>query len=262
VGGASTSNAGIHSVPFREFVATSGRGRAGPHPTAPPLGTQAGRSPGPDGGGTGVLPGAPPAFGAVSKSGDVECSGFAARAPFAELAARQGYGNGPGGLEGGATDVGLPAPRPTDGQRGVTERGDLADHCTEEEAESEFRQWPDGAGDVDSMLTLLARPITAPDVAATPLGSSLLPPELLDRMASRVLRRCLVGRDGSSTTVRLELGEGRFEGASVLVQSEQGRVSIRVEGDDREQCRELVSLLRARLSVRGVAQADVVHEST
>lgn len=113
---------------------------------------------------------------------------------------------------------------------------------------------------VDPMLTLLARPPSGIEIAPPPSAAPQLPSELLDQLAARIVRRCSVGRDGDESTVRLEFGEGRFEGASVLVQSERGRVSVRIAGSEPEQRRALQGALRARLAARGVSAADVTTE--
>jgi hypothetical protein len=110
------------------------------------------------------------------------------------------------------------------------------------------------------MLALLARPPSHVEVASAAPLVLQTPAELLDQLAARIVRRCSVGRDGDASTVRLEFGEGRFEGASVLVQSERGRLSVRILGAEPEQGRILEGALRSRLAARGVAEADVTSE--
>jgi hypothetical protein len=110
---------------------------------------------------------------------------------------------------------------------------------------------------LDSLLTLLAQPQLAQPTAAT-VTAPPLPAALLDELASRVLRRCSVGRDGATTTVRLEFGEGRFEGAEVLVQSEHGRVRVTIEGASATDSQALASALRQRLQRKHGLELEVV----
>jgi len=76
-------------------------------------------------------------------------------------------------------------------------------------------------------------------------------------LVERWVRRVAMGGDQRRGAVRLDIGQGRFSGAQVLVIAEAGHVSVElqlpaslVEGD-------LSQRLRSRLERRGYA-ADVV----
>ena len=76
-------------------------------------------------------------------------------------------------------------------------------------------------------------------------------------LVERWVRRVAVGGDSRRGVVRLDIGQGRFAGAELLVVAEPGHVSVEVRLNGASVDSELSERVRARLERRGYA-ADVV----
>jgi hypothetical protein len=63
-----------------------------------------------------------------------------------------------------------------------------------------------------------------PSVAASPLAAASL-----EELLPRLVRRVAWSGDGRRGAVRLELGAGPFEGATLLVQADGGRVEVMLD---------------------------------
>lgn len=70
-------------------------------------------------------------------------------------------------------------------------------------------------------------------VAAAPPAAPALPPNPtlvhLDQMMTKLVRKVAWGGDGRRGTARLELGAGDLAGATIVVQSDHGALSVDVE---------------------------------
>jgi hypothetical protein len=102
------------------------------------------------------------------------------------------------------------------------------------------------AGGVDPALLAAATPAQA-------APGALEVAELVERW----VRRAAVGGDHRRGAVRLELGQGRFSGAELLVVAEAGRVSVELNLPPSLAHGDLSERLRARLEGRGF-EAEVV----
>jgi hypothetical protein len=79
----------------------------------------------------------------------------------------------------------------------------------------------------------------------------------LSELVERWVRRVAVGGDPRRGVARLDIGQGRFSGAELLVVAEAGRVSVELTLPSAAGDAGLSERLRARLERRGYA-ADVV----
>jgi hypothetical protein len=75
-------------------------------------------------------------------------------------------------------------------------------------------------------------------------------------LVERWVRRVALGGDQRRAAVRLDIGQGRFSGAELLVVAEAGRVSVELQLPSSVSGGDLSERLRARLERRGYA-ADV-----
>jgi hypothetical protein len=75
-------------------------------------------------------------------------------------------------------------------------------------------------------------------------------------LVERWVRRVALGGDQRRAAVRLDIGQGRFSGAELLVVAEAGRVSVELQLPSSVAGGDLSERLRARLERRGYA-ADV-----
>jgi hypothetical protein len=115
-----------------------------------------------------------------------------------------------------------------------------------------------GGSEVAEWFSLI-NPTGGVEVPATAPAQPAAPPGVAEvaELVERWVRRAALGGDQRRGAVRLDIGQGRFSGAEVLVVAEAGHVSVElqlpanlVEGD-------LSERLRTRLERRGYA-ADVV----
>jgi len=115
-----------------------------------------------------------------------------------------------------------------------------------------------GGSEVAEWFSLI-NPTGGVEVAAAAPAPAVTPPGVAEvaELVERWVRRAALGGDQRRGAVRLDIGQGRFSGAEVLVVAEAGHVSVElqlpanlVEGD-------LSERLRSRLERRGYA-ADVV----
>ncbi len=116
-----------------------------------------------------------------------------------------------------------------------------------------------GPGDLAEWLSLInpAGGVTcAPPAAAAPTPA---PPGVAEvaELVERWVRRVAVGGDQRRGAVRLDIGQGRFSGAELLVVAEAGRVSVELNLPPSLAHGDLSERLRSRLQGRGF-EADVV----
>lgn len=116
-----------------------------------------------------------------------------------------------------------------------------------------------GGGEVAEWFSLInpaggvAQPTSTPQVAAlTPLAVAEV-----TQLVERWVRRMALGGDQRRGAVRLDIGQGRFAGAELLVVAEAGHVSVELNLPPSLVDAELSERLRSRLERRGLA-ADVV----
>jgi hypothetical protein len=111
----------------------------------------------------------------------------------------------------------------------------------------------------DPLLRSLAAPLSAAatGIAGTGLVNTVNASQQLDQIAVQLLRRLSVGNSGRQSSVRLELGEGRFAGLAVLVTSERGQLSVTVQGEDTNDAARIAAAIRARLQRRGLESVEV-----
>lgn len=76
-------------------------------------------------------------------------------------------------------------------------------------------------------------------------------------LVERWVRRAAIGGDQRRAAVRLDIGQGRFSGAELLVVAEAGRVSVELNLPPSLAHGDLSERLRSRLEGRGL-EADVV----
>ena len=146
------------------------------------------------------------------------------------------------------------APRTMPSEKEMSREGESLPPLAPEDQSSLGR----GGGEVAEWFSLInptggveAAPTAPTQVIAQPLAAEVA--ELVERW----VRRAALGGDQWCGAVRLDIGQGRYSGAELLVVAEAGHVSVElqlpanlVEGD-------LSERLRSRLERRGYA-ADVV----
>jgi hypothetical protein len=89
-----------------------------------------------------------------------------------------------------------------------------------------------------------------------PAANAALLPEL-EMMLTRLVKRAAWGGDGRKGTARLELGAGPLEGATLLVQAEDGELSIDLELPPGAATEEWRERLLGRLSARGLVVREI-----
>lgn len=115
-----------------------------------------------------------------------------------------------------------------------------------------------GGGEVAEWFSLInptggvEPPLAAPTPAAPGPGAAEVA-----ALVERWVRRVALGGDQRRGAVRLDIGEGRYSGAELLVVAEAGHVSIELQLPDNLAEGDLSERLRSRLERRGYA-ADVV----
>lgn len=97
-----------------------------------------------------------------------------------------------------------------------------------------------------------------PAAAAVP-APALAPPGVAEvaELVERWVRRAALGGDQRRGALRLDIGQGRFSGAELLVVAEAGRVSVELNLPPSLAHGDLSERLRSRLEGRGF-EADVV----
>jgi hypothetical protein len=148
-------------------------------------------------------------------------------------------------------DAGSAAPRSSDASEGgETEPSAIAVGVPHGEADG------CGLGLVDSnACDPLVRALAAP--VSSMVAVSLVPVALLDQIAVQWVRRLSAGGDGSQASVRLEFGRGALDGASVIISTDHGQLSVTVEAANGFDTDALAERLRRRLSAKGLAVETV-----
>jgi hypothetical protein len=125
-------------------------------------------------------------------------------------------------------------------------------------APDDQRGMSQGAGDVAELLALLSpsvgvNPLPAPaePSLASPAGAA----QVAD-LVERWVRRVALGGDQRRGVARLDIAEGRYAGAELLVSAEAGHVSVELTLPEAPADAGLCERLRARLEQRGLS-ADV-----
>lgn len=104
---------------------------------------------------------------------------------------------------------------------------------------------------INPMGGVEAAPMAAPATSSHPGVAEVA--ELVERW----VRRMALGGDQRRGAVRLDIGQGRFSGAELLVVAEAGHVSVELQLPSSVAGGDLSQRLRARLERRGFA-ADVL----
>lgn len=102
----------------------------------------------------------------------------------------------------------------------------------------------------------LERAITLASVVAAPAATHSGVAQVAE-LVERWVRRVALGGDQRRGAVRLDIGQGRFSGAELLVVAEAGHVSVELQLPASMAEGDLSERLRSRLERRGFA-ADVV----
>jgi hypothetical protein len=122
---------------------------------------------------------------------------------------------------------------------------------------------PAGGDALDPATRQVAHLAPPPGVASSPVPAEPDAPVAaqartsLEDLLPALVRKVAWSGDGKRGTVRLELGAGRMAGATVLVESDHGRVRVRLEapaGVDGEAWRRRIE---DRLAARGLEVDDV-----
>jgi hypothetical protein len=94
-------------------------------------------------------------------------------------------------------------------------------------------------------------------VAEAPPVASVMPRPEMAELLSRWVRRSAIGGDARRGAVRLELDQGRFAGAALVVTAEGNQVAVDLRLPEGPDAADLAERLRRRLAQRGYT-ADVV----
>ncbi len=137
--------------------------------------------------------------------------------------------------------------------------GDLPSRAAARRPRGDAREGKEERPDpLDPLVRGLARPIVeggaAPAPAAPP--SEAAQAAAVEAVAHELVRRIAFGGNARRGTARLELGAGRYAGATLHVEAEGGRVNVRIElaaGAEPD----LAERLRTRLLARGLDVGDV-----
>ncbi len=120
-----------------------------------------------------------------------------------------------------------------------------------------------GSGDVAGLLALLNPP---GDMGLGPLGAELpsavgAPPaaQVVADLVERWVRRVALGGDQRRGVARLDIGQGRYAGAELLVSAEDGNVSVELTLAEAPSDGGLAERLKTRLEQRGFAAEVVVR---
>jgi len=117
---------------------------------------------------------------------------------------------------------------------------------------------PGGPGDLAEWFSLI-NPAGGVDLAASGAVPVHAAPGVAEvaELVERWVRRAAIGGDPRRGAVRLDIGQGRFAGAELLIIAEAGRVSVELNLPPSMVQGDLSERLRARLEGRGF-EADVV----
>ncbi len=162
----------------------------------------------------------------------------AAAAPFSLPQGTARPATSPGSFASSPLDAD-PAPKPRRDARREQDAGDALDPMARQAAQ-------------------LAPPPTLLPPQSPGAGPQLQARASLEEVLPALVRRVAWSGDGKKGTVRLELGAGRLEGATLLVHAEDGRVRVELSapaGVDAESWRQRIV---SRLQLRGV-QVDSVQ---
>lgn len=138
-------------------------------------------------------------------------------------------------------------------------RSQLAEPPDKELAPEERPGHGQGAGDVAELLSLLNPPVgvsTPPAALAEPSLASPAGAAQVAELVERWVRRVSLGGDQRRGVARLDIAEGRYAGAELLVSAEAGHVSVELTLPSGPADARLSERLRARLEGRGLS-ADV-----
>jgi hypothetical protein len=115
-----------------------------------------------------------------------------------------------------------------------------------------------GGADLAEWFSLI-NPTGGREAAPTAVPSATPHPGVAEvaELVERWVRRVALGGDQRRGAVRLDIGQGRFSGAELLVVAEAGHVSVELQLPASVAEGDLSERLRARLERRGFA-ADVV----
>jgi hypothetical protein len=115
-----------------------------------------------------------------------------------------------------------------------------------------------GPGELAEWFALI-NPTGGVDPAPPPSAQAPAPAGVLEvaELVERWVRRAAIGGDQRRAAVRLDIGQGRFSGAELLVVAEAGRVSVELNLPPSLAQGDLSDRLRSRLERRGL-EAEVV----
>jgi hypothetical protein len=101
--------------------------------------------------------------------------------------------------------------------------------------------------------------MTAPAPTAEVLASSPAAAVQVAELVERWVRRVSLGGDPRRGVARLEIGEGRYAGAELLVSAEGGRVSVQLTLAEAPRDAGLSQRLTTRLAQRGLSAEVTVR---
>lgn len=115
-----------------------------------------------------------------------------------------------------------------------------------------------GPGELAEWFSLI-NPTGGVEAAPLAAAPALAPPGVVEvaELVERWVRRAALGGDQRRGAVRLDIGQGRFAGAELLVVAEAGRVSVELNLPPSLAHGDLSERLRSRLEGRGF-EAEVV----
>jgi hypothetical protein len=99
-------------------------------------------------------------------------------------------------------------------------------------------------------------PVLAPELQGPPAPANAVD---VAELVEKWVRRVALGGDARRGVARLDIGQGRYAGAELLVVAETGRISVELRLSGGSQDADLSERVRARLERRGYAAEVTVR---